>query len=646
MRLLSSVCVAVWLARFLAVCETQAAAEPLHSVWEAGAIEATDLDGGKHSFDDGARTVDVVVFVSPTCPISNGALPRLRTIADELTRAAGPDRVPVRFFGVVADDSITRDEAITHFQVPPLPFPVLWGGREALRSRLRPTHAPEALVIDLSGRVAYRGAIDDAYDAVGRRRPAVTRRWLADAIAAVVAGIAPGEAFVAPVGCRLEIAGEAAPETNVTFARDVAPIVHARCVSCHRAGEVAPFPLTNCAEVAAHAPMIVETIRAGIMPPWMPAGNDAHPFLGDRRLTPKEIETITVWAEGGCEPGDPDDEPALPTFTAGWQLGPPDLVVRMPEAFTVPADSPDILQHFVIPIDIPEDKVVAAIDFHPGAPRVVHHAVLFLDTSGAARRLDAATREPGYGKFAGPGFLPSGALGGWSPGNTPRRLPGGRGRHLQKGSDLVVQIHYHPDGVEARDRSEVGLYFIDEPTAAIVADRERLVGSLWTSAYCIDIPAGDAAWRTSASYTLPKGVTVVGVVPHMHLLGKEVNVRAVLPDGSIERLVEIPAWNYAWQDEFYYQKPFPLPAGTRIVMEGVFDNSAANPSNPSKPPRRVVWGDGTLDEMLFCFLLVSAERTEDLVHVVLDNLRHDLAAPRQPRGPGGLSGGGAGDPLR
>ena len=360
----------------------------------------------------------------------------------------------------------------------------------------------------------------------------------------------------------------------------------------------------------------------------MPAANEGHPLVGDRRLTQKEIETITTWAEGGCAPGNPADEPALPRFAEGWQLGAPDLVLRMPEAFTVPADSPDILQHFVIPIDIPEDKVVAAVEFRPGAPRVVHHAVLFLDASGTARRLDAATPEPGYGKFAGPGFLPSGALGGWSPGNTPRRLPGGRGRHLKKGSDLVVQVHYHPDGVEQSDCSEIGLYFIDEPIARIVADRERLVGSIWTSAYTIDIPAGDADWSTSASYTLPKDVTLVGVVPHMHLLGKAVSVRAELPDGRSETLVEIPAWNYAWQDEFYYEKPFPLPAGTRIVMEGSFDNSGGNPSNPSKPPRRVVWGDGTLDEMLFCFLLVSAERTEDLVHVVLDNLGHDLRQPR------------------
>jgi hypothetical protein len=218
----------------LGVLRRLESAEPLHSAWEAGVIEVTDLDGRGHSFDDGEHSVDVVVFLSTTCPISNGALPRLRTIADEVARTAGPDRVPVRFVAVVVDESMTREEAIAHFQDRPLPFPVLREGREALRGRLRPTHVPEAVVVEPSGRVAYRGAIDDAYRAVGRPRPAVTKRWLADAVDAVAVGKAPAEAFVAPVGCRLEIAAAPALKTTLTFARDVAPIVHARCVSCHR----------------------------------------------------------------------------------------------------------------------------------------------------------------------------------------------------------------------------------------------------------------------------------------------------------------------------------------------------------------------------------------------------------------------------
>lgn len=604
-----------------------AGAQP--SPWERGVIAATDLSGREYRLGEDDGAVTVVVFLSTACPVSNTVQPRLGDLADGLAEAHRDGDRPVRFFGVVADTDTTSDLAAEHFQHRPLPFPVLFGGREEIRRRFRPTHVPEAFVVDPRGGIVYRGAIDDAFEAVGRRRPRITRHWLADAVQAAVAGRDPPRASVPPVGCRLELTAEAPFSGDVSFTRDVAPILHARCVACHRQGNVGPFPLTTFEEVKSHAPMVVETVRGRLMPPWMPDANPGHPFVGDRRLADAEIATIVAWVEGGCVPGDPRDEPPLPQSIDGWQLGQPDLVLRVPEPFTVPADGPDRLQHFVVPIEIPEDKVVAAVEFHPGDRRVVHHAVLFLDASGTARRLDAATPEPGYGGFGGPGFLPSGALGGWSPGNTPRRLPGGRGRHLKRGSDLVVQIHYHPDGMERVDRSEIGLFFIDEPTAKIVAERERLVGSIWTSAYDIDIPPGDPCWTTTASYTLPKEVTVVGIVPHMHLLGRSARVRAELPDGRSELLIAIPSWNYAWQDEFLFERPFPLPAGTRIVTEGVFDNSAGNPSNPSKPPRRVEWGDGTLDEMLFTFILVSAGRTEDLVHVVLDNLGHDLRQPRR-----------------
>jgi len=270
--------------------------------------------------------------------------------------------------------------------------------------------------------------------------------------------------------------------------------------------------------------MIVEVTRDRIMHPWPPRPDPALRLVGERWLTDAEIALLARWTAAGCPDGDVAELPPPVRFAEGWSLGRPDLVVRMPEAFTVPADGPDVFRNFVVPLDIPTDQVVAAIEFRPGDHRVVHHAVLFLDESGTARRLDAADPRPGYEGFGGPGFLPSGALGGWSVGNTPRRLPGGRGRYLRRGSDLVVQVHYHPDGVERTDQSEIGIFFVDE---------------------------------------------------------------------------------------------------------AVFDNSAGNPSNPSSPPRRVTWGDGTLDEMRFCFFLVSADTTEDLVHVVLDNLGHDL---RQPRG--------------
>ncbi len=279
----------------------------------------------------------------------------------------------------------------------------------------------------------------------------------------------------------------------------------------------------------------------------------------------------------------------MPTYVEGWKLGKPDLVAKMPEPFSVPADGPDLLQNFVIPIDIPEDKLVAAVDFHPGNRRVVHHAVLFLDDKGQARKLDSRTKEPGYANFGGPGFVPSGALGGWSVGNTPRRLPNEMGRYLKKGSDLVIQVHYHPAGKPEVDQSEVGIYFVDKPVADSLKEPAKLVGSIWMANYEMDIPAGAKDYQRSTRYTLPRESILVGVVPHMHLLGKSMTVTANLPDGSKRLLIDIPNWNYNWQDEYYLEHPFSLPANTVLEVKASFDNSSDNPSNPSSPPRRVTW---------------------------------------------------------
>lgn len=164
------------------------------------------------------------------------------------------------------------------------------------------------------------------------------------------------------------------------------------------------------------------------------------------------------------------------------------------------------------------------------------------------------------------------------------------GRYLKQGSDLVVQVHYHPSGKEESDQSEIGIYFVDQPVEELLQERGKLVGSFWMANYQMDIPPGEANYRRSTTYTLPKEITLVGIVPHMHLLGKSMRVTATFPDGDTKTLVDVPDWNYNWQDEYYYERPFKLPAGTKLQVEAVFDNSEDNPSNPSSPPKRVTWG--------------------------------------------------------
>ena len=585
-------------------------------------FDLTDLEGHVHVLGQNDQQVArVFVFVSTTCPISNSYTKTLNELAASLPEG-------VELFGVVSDPFVTRRAATQHFDDFAAKFSVLFDGSGLLADVLKPSHVPEAFVLDRDGHLAYRGAIDNAYESIGRRRANVEQHYLRDAAQSVSQRLPVAISETAPVGCHFPKRRISKNDGKVTYTRDIAPLIQSRCQNCHRPDQVAPFALTNYQEAAAHAEMLVEVTQRRIMPPWIPGSSHQRRFVGERWLSDQELALLKDWVAADCPEGDAADLPLLPQFAEGWQLGTPDLVVRMPQAFTVPADGPDLLQNFVLPIDIPEDKLVAAVEFHPGNKRVVHHAVLFLDDKGQARKLDNATPEPGYGNFGGPGFSPSGALGGWSVGNTARRLPNDMGRYLNKGSDLVVQVHYHPIGKEESDQSEIGLYFVDKPVAESLQQPAKLVGSIWMANYEMDIPAGDAAYSRSTTYTLPKDVIMVGVVPHMHLLGKSMKVTATPPGQATETLIDVAEWNYNWQDEYYYERPFSLPAGTVLKVEAVFDNSANNPSNPSSPPRRVTWGDETTDEMLFCFFLITANKTEDLIHTIYDNLGHDMKQPR------------------
>jgi Redoxin/Copper type II ascorbate-dependent monooxygenase, C-terminal domain len=590
------------------------------------AYSMLDLDGTLHNLgqNDGRR-VRAFVFLSTQCPISNGYL---KTLTDMNAKFAGKD---VDLFGVVADFSVTRAEVTKHFTEYKVGFPILFDSSGLLLQSLEPTHVPESFVLDRDGKLVYRGAIDNAWEAIGRRRPKAEKNFLIDAITAAVSGKVP-VAETKPVGCIIEAPPKNAGKANITYARHIAPIVQARCLNCHREGQVAPFALADFEQTAKRAKQIVRVTHDRIMPPWIPSpGHDK--FVGERWLTDRELELFKTWAETGCARGDDADLPAPPKFALGWRLGKPDLILKMSEPFTVPADGPDLLQHFVIPIETGEDKLVVGIEFHPGNKRVAHHSVLFLDNTGAARRLEKAARSsgrgPGYPSFGGPGFLPYGAIGGWSVGNSPRLLPNGMGRYLKKGSDLVMQMHYHPSGKKEVDQSEVGVYFGKKPVADALKEPAKLIGTIWMANYEMDIPAGEKSYRRSATYTVPENIIMVGVVPHMHLLGKSMKVTATMPDKNVKTLIEIKSWNYNWQDEYYYEQPFKLPAGTRLDVKAVYDNSADNPSNPSSPPKRVTWGDGTKDEMLFCFFLLSAEKTEDVRHVVFDSLQHDWQQPRK-----------------
>ena len=284
--------------------------------------------------------------------------------------------------------------------------------------------------------------------------------------------------------------------------------------------------------------------------------------------------------------GDPAKLPALPKFTAGWQLDEPDLIVKMTEPFPVPAEGRDIYRSFVVPLNLPKDKWLKAIEFRPGTRSVVHHCLFSYDTTGEARRLDRADRQPGFRRMRRQG-RGVGSLGGWAVGGQPRELPDDLAWHLPKAADLVLSMHYHPSGKPERDQSSIGLYFTDQPprTAFAGVQLPPAFGALSG----VDIPAGNKAYKVTDSFTLPIAVEAFAISAHAHYLGKHLQMTATLPTGKQLNLLDIPDWDFSWQEQYQFRDFIKLPKGTRLDSMVVWDNSAANPNNPTVPPVRVRW---------------------------------------------------------
>jgi hypothetical protein len=397
-----------------------------------------------------------------------------------------------------------------------------------------------------------------------------------------------------------------APLDHVTFSEHIAPIIFTNCTACHRPGEAAPFKLMTYRDVQKRGRTILQVVESRYMPPWKPEPGHGE-FRDARRLSDQQIALLRRWVQSGMAEGNPRLLPLLPKFQDGWYLGKPDLVVTMDRPFDVPADGPDVYRNFVLRMDLPEDKWLTAIELRPRARAEVHHALYFSDKDQSARKLDGRDGQPG---FAGMGFRGSGQLGGWAVGATPDRLPEGLALPLPRGSDLVVQIHFHPSGKAEQEQLSVGLYFAAKaPARTLVNVQLPPAFGLFSG---IDIPPGKADYTVTDSFTLPVDVELVSCNPHAHYIGKSLRSWAVLPDGRTQRLFWIKDWDFNWQGGYFYKERVRLPKGTVLHAEVIWDNSAANGRNPHQPPQRVKWGEGTDDEMGSLRFLVVPAREQDV----------------------------------
>lgn len=527
--------------------------------------------------DEKAR---VLVFTSIDCPISNRYAPEIARLHDEFASQG------ISFSLVFANPAETQEAIDEHVKRFGYRMPVVRDPQHALVKKTGVTIAPEAAVLGPNDRVLYRGRIDDRYVSFGVDRPAPTRRDLRDALLAIVAGRPVKVAETQAIGCVLSDFLPSPP----TFAKDVAPIIFDACSSCHRPGGPGPFSLLTHDDVRRHATQIVEVTKSRFMPPWK-ADVDNGPFVGQRRLSAREIALIEAWVEAGAPAGKAGETPDPPSRTDGWQLGTPDMVVTIPTAYSLQAEPTDVFRIFAIPLPIARDRYVRGIEFLPGNARVVHHANIRLDYTSSTRALDAADPLPGYdGLMPRTAVYPDGHFLGWTPGQLAPLVPGTFAWTLRPGADLVVQLHMQPSGAVESVQPKIGFYFSKEPPT-------RTPAILRLGSQGIDIPRNTVRYPIDDAYVLPVDVELHAIQPHAHYRARDVRGTATFPDGSVKTLIHIKDWDFRWQHVYRYEAPLILPKGTRLAMEYVYDNSDTNPRNPDRPTRRVFWGQRTVDEM-------------------------------------------------
>ncbi len=519
----------------------------------------------------------VVVFLGTECPVNNAYMPRL----GELYKEYAPKGVG--FVGINSNRTDTPARVATHAKEHGIPFPILKDTANVVADRFDARRTPEAFVLSGDGKVLYRGRIDDQIG-IGFRRPAPTRRDLAEALDEALAGKAVSQPQTTPPGCPIARTIKPKKDGSITYSKHVAPILQKNCQECHRPGQVGPMALMDYDDALGWAEAIREVVQERRMPPWHADPNFGH-FANDRSLSKEDRETLLTWIRQDCPQGNPRDVPPPRRFADDWSIGKPDAVFSMPSAFVVPAKGGKNgvrYQYFGVPTKYDEDRWIQAVEAKAGNRAVVHHILVYVVKPGE-----------GYGARGIDG-IGNNMLVAFAPGDLPAVFTGGTAKKLPKGATLLFQMHYTPNGVEQKDRSSVGLIFAKKPPQYEVRTR-----GIAQSRFVI--PPGANDHEVKSVTTFDENARLLSLFPHMHLRGKDFEYRAVFPDGKSEILLRVPRYDFNWQSHYRLAKPLDLPAGTRIECTAHFDNSADNLNNPD-PQKAVRWGEQTWEEMMIGFV--------------------------------------------
>jgi hypothetical protein len=398
-----------------------------------------------------------------------------------------------------------------------------------------------------------------------------------------------------------------APPASPTFSRDVAPILHTHCVTCHRPGEIGPMSLMTYADVRPWARAIGRQVADGVMPPWhaeAPPGT----FENERRLTAAEKSVVARWVAAGAPEGNPGDAPAPPAFADGWRIGQPDAVLEMQEEYAVPARGKIEYEWFYIPTNFAGTSWLQAIEVRPGNRAAVHHVLVYyrspernaqrvLRPVAEHSRLPLRRDERGVSTHPRQQGLPGQLLATYAPGTDPQIFPAGTAIRLAPGGTLELQMHYTATGTAGSDRTKVGLRFAKQPPAQEIHPAE-FINAQFT------IPAGAADQQVDTEVSFLEDATIWGLFPHTHVRGKRWSYTLVMPDGTKRVVLSVPKYDFNWQTYYMFKEPLQVPRGARIIASAWYDNSAANRSNPD-PTADVRWGNQTWEEMHYTGVLYS-----------------------------------------
>ena len=564
-----------------------------------------DYRGKMHSLADYAQSKRVVIaFVGCDCPVAKLVAPRLARLAREY------DSQGVAFLAIDANSQDSLTSLAQFAQSHDVAFPVLKDLGNVVADQFGAVRTPEVFLLDEQRIVRYRGRVDDQY-LVGKQRPHPTREDLKLAIEESLAGKPVSVPETESVGCHIgrlphvATGGSGAAEPAVTYSRQIARLFQDRCVSCHRDGEIAPFPLTNYEEVQGWGETIREVVEQDRMPPWL-ANPKYGRFANDCRLSDADKQLVYDWLDAGAPEGDRSQLPEPRKFSVGWQIPQPDQVVFIADQpVDVPAEGVVKYQHFLIDPGFKEDRWIKAAECRPGNRSVVHHIVVNFIPPGAKPRIGL-----------------NGATVGFAPGIPPIRMPEGMAMLVPAGSKLLFQMHYTPNGSPQKDRSSLGMVFAD------AKDIRHKVESFGAANVALELAPGDRDVTVESQHRFSRPVTLLSMMPHMHLRGKSFRFEVKYPDGSSEILLDVPRYDFNWQLRYELAEPKRLPKDTLLTCTAHFDNSVDNLVNPD-PTSRVRWGEQTWDEMMIGYFGAVSDVDDPNSSVAL--VREDAEAQRKAR---------------